>query len=105
MDKIVINTTDLRDSANDLKLIDEEFTNCDNNADEFSKVVGHDGLGDKLNDFANRWEKHRNDMKGKIEELQKILNQGADEIEKTDRDLAKNLQVTGTPTGKKGGPQ
>lgn len=96
-DRIIVNTDDLRDSAKALKLIDSEFTNADDNADEFSQVVGHDGLADKIKDFSTRWEKHRNDMLTNIEALQKILNDGADKIDETDRDMAKSLTEPAQP--------
>ena len=96
-DRIIVNTDDLRDSANALKLIDSEFSNADDNADEFSKVVGHDGLGDKIKDFSTRWEHHRNDMLKNIEALQKILSDGADKIDETDRDMAKTLTEPAQP--------
>ncbi len=90
-DRIIVNTDDLRDSANALKLIDSEFTKADDNADEFAQVVGHGGLADKIKDFSTRWEHHRHDMLDNIEALRKILSDGADKLDETDRDMAKSL--------------
>jgi hypothetical protein len=90
-----VDTEDLRDSGAALKLIYSEFKDADDNASKLADVVGHGGLSDKIKDFSLRWEKHRNDMLSNIEELEKIIENGAQELEKADHDLAGNLTSGG----------
>jgi hypothetical protein len=114
VDRFVVNTSDLMDSADALEIIDSEFKNADDNSSKLADVVGHDGLADAIRDFSNRWEHHRNDMVSKIEELQKIMKDGATQIADADTHLARQAAgMTAAPPAspaptavpRRGGPQ
>lgn len=91
-----INMDDLRTLAEDLKTIAEEFKGADDNAEDAADATGHDGLRDKVNDFADKWRIKREEMSENVVKLQGIIEQIADTFTEVDAELAKALESKAT---------
>jgi len=98
MDKIKVDTTDLRDTAKDLETIAHEFKDADKNSAALAAAVGHPGLANHITSFSMNWTQRRADMVKTIDELQKKLTEGADALEKADSHLAAELKSSPAPT-------
>lgn len=68
-DRIRVNPDVLEDTGKSLRYVATEFANADDISDEYSSVVGHDGLADRLRDFADNWDDKRAEMLKAIEGL------------------------------------
>ena|ERR1700712_3194965 len=91
MDKLQVNTSDLRDIANSLKLIGDEFQDANDNSDTLADAVGDDNLASHIKDFASNWDVRRKDFVDKISKLQKKVEDGAGQFESTDQQYADAL--------------
>ena len=108
MDKLKIDTQNLRDAASALKVIKTEFEDANDNSDTLADAVGHSHLAGKIRDFAHNWDMKRKGFVDDIGELEKNLTEGADAIDKTDQQLAAGLTSPSpspapVPTPAKGG--
>ncbi|MEO7123907.1 MAG: hypothetical protein ABI400_12490 [Lacisediminihabitans sp.] len=91
MDKLKIDTQNLRDAASALKTVRTEFEEANANSDTLADAVGEQRLADRIKDFAHNWDMKRKDFVEDIRTLEKNLTDGADALEKTDTDLAAGL--------------
>jgi uncharacterized protein YukE len=98
MDKIKINTTDLRDAAKDLETIAHEFKDATDNGQTLADAVGEPTLADHLVNFSTNWEQHRSKMLKSVDDLRSKLLEGADELEKADAHLAAELTQSPAPS-------
>jgi hypothetical protein len=76
----------------DLKAITDELENADANARSAADATGHDGLRDRVNDFADKWEIKRGEMLENVKKLSDIITQIADTFTEIDTELAKALE-------------
>jgi uncharacterized protein YukE len=100
VDKIKVDTTDLRDAAKDLDTVSGEFKDANDNSDALADAVGHADLATHIRDFSYNWMQNRADMLKTIDELRKKLTEGADTLEKTDSKLAAELAPAPAATQK-----
>jgi hypothetical protein len=91
MDKLKVDTQSLRDTAAALKLIKTEFDDANANSDTLADAVGEPGLASRVRDFAQNWDMRRKDMVDKIATLEKNISDGADALDKTDKQLGDSL--------------
>jgi len=87
-----IDMEELRTLAEDLKAIQEEFEGADDGAEDAADATGHDGLHDKVNDFADKWRIKRGEMTQNVAKLQGIVQQIVDTFTEVDTELAKALE-------------
>ncbi|GAA1715869.1 hypothetical protein GCM10009809_10010 [Isoptericola hypogeus] len=87
-----IDMDELRTLAEDLKTIKEEFEGADDHAEDAANATGHDGLRDKVNDFADKWRIKREEMTENVVKLQGIVQQISDTFTQVDTELAKALE-------------
>lgn len=76
----------------DLKAITDELENADSNAQAAAEATGHDGLRDRVNEFADKWEIKRGEMLENVKKLSDIIAQIADTFTEIDTELAKSLE-------------
>ena len=91
MDKLKVETSDLRTISDALLVIGTEFQDANENSDTLAEAVGEDELAGRIRDFAKNWDVRRKDFVDKISKLQKNVEHGADSFEKTDKQLANGL--------------
>ncbi len=101
MDKLKVNTSDLRDISDSLKVIGDEFQDANENSDQLADAVGEPTLAGHIRDFATNWDVRRKDFVDKISKLQQNVEHGADEFDKTDQDLSDSLTDDSTTGSKK----
>jgi uncharacterized protein YukE len=87
-----IDMEELRTLAKDLKTIKNEFEGADDHAEDAAAATGHDDLGGKVNDFADKWRIKREEMTENVVKLQGIVQQIADTFTEIDTELAKALE-------------
>ena len=82
----------LRTLADDLASIKREFENADENASAAAEATGHDGLQDRVNEFADKWRIKREDMMADLTTLADVIRQVTDTFTQVDADLARALE-------------
>jgi hypothetical protein len=68
-DSIRVKPSVLEDTGRSLRYVATEFANAGDISDEYSSVVGHDGLAGRLRDFADNWDDKRAEMLEAIQGL------------------------------------
>jgi uncharacterized protein YukE len=87
-----IDMATLRTLADDLASIKQEFESADENAAAAAEATGHDGLQDRVNEFADKWRIKREDMMADLATLADVIRQVADTFTQVDADLARSLE-------------
>jgi hypothetical protein len=85
----------LREVERALKLVHDEFDKAEDLTDEWRGVVGHDGLGDQLDDFSGNWDGTRENMLESIKSMGELAGQIAQAFEDTDSELERCLTEEG----------
>ncbi len=91
MDELKVETSDLRSSADALVVIADAFDDAASQSGALAAAVGHDGLAQRVTDFAKRWDARRGELTEQIRTLEQNLRDSADAIDNADRALAKQL--------------
>jgi hypothetical protein len=91
VEKLQVDTNDLRDTAKDLEAVIHEFKDADKNSAKLADAVGHPGLANHITSFSMNWTQKRADMVKDIEELHKKVLEGADKLDEADSRLAAGL--------------
>lgn len=82
----------LQTLATDLASIVRELENADERASDAAEATGHDGLRDRVNDFADKWRIKREDMIADVQTLSDVMTAIVDTFTQVDADLAKALE-------------
>lgn len=92
----------LRELANDLKTIADEFKNADDNSEDAADATGDHDLRSKVQDFADKWRIKREEMTDDVVKLQGVIQQIVDTFTQVDDQLAKALEQKAEDTSYKG---
>ncbi|WP_158865643.1 hypothetical protein [Leifsonia sp. AG29] len=76
----------------DLDAVVREFEDADDFSDDVAEATGHDGLGDRVHDFAHKWNDKRKKMTESVKALREQIGAITDGFTKVDGELAKALE-------------
>ena len=89
MDRLVLDTAEIRRCAQSLDAIRGELENAEAIARGGADAVGHRGLAEQLGDFAGNWDRKREQTVSAVAELARLCTTLADSFDGLDSDLAR----------------
>jgi hypothetical protein len=92
MSDLKIDTWKLRECGASLQFVAQEFSSAEAIAENYAETIGHPGLADKVNDFADNWSVTREEMLGSIQKLAEAATQAGEIFEEIDIELAAALR-------------
>ena len=95
MDRLVLDTAEIRQCAQSLDLIRAELENAEDIARQGEDAVGHRALAEQLHDFAGNWDRKREQTAGAVAELAALCTTLADTFDQLDQELARVQQGDG----------
>ena len=88
---LAISTAKLQELGRKLRFIATEFENAEKIADNYREFVGHDGLAEKLEEFADNWDDTRESMTEAIASYGEAAQKAAELFEELETELVATL--------------
>ncbi|PJI94970.1 hypothetical protein [Luteimicrobium subarcticum] len=88
MERLVVDTDLLSETATDLKAVADEFDAADRYAARLSDDVGDDDLARAVRDFASKWTKTREKLRDDIKNAADLAHGAGGTFRQVDSDLA-----------------
>lgn len=91
MDQLIIDTLTMDAARIDVGRIHGEFTEAAERSDRLADAVGHGGLAERVQEFADNWDHRRGELAAQLEVVRDHLEMIVTGFEQTDGDLARAL--------------
>ena len=92
MADLIVDTDFLRKTGSDLRVVAKEFEHANSHSDDASDATGHDGLAERVREFAHNWDDRRKKMVGNIAGLAEAAHGVGDAFEQLETDLVGALE-------------
>ena len=92
MSDLQVDTAVLHQAGAGLRAVYREFRDAGEHARPGAEVIAHDGLRDRLEEFADGWDDRRTRMAEGIEALGEIATQAAEAYEEIEQHLVAALE-------------
>ena len=92
MSDLVLDTGRLREAGAALRIVATEFEHANARSDQAADATGHDGLADRVREFAYNWDDRRAKMLAGIAGLAAVATGAAEQFEEIDSVLAAALR-------------
>lgn len=93
MPDLIVDAT-LDDTDRDLKAITDEFTNAGKRADETAAIWGQRDVSRAMDEFADNWRVHRDEILERLGSLSKRVEQACVTWSDADKQLASSLETS-----------
>lgn len=87
-----IDTEVLRDAGSALRVVATEFEHANVRSDAAADATGHDGLAERVREFAHNWDNKRSKMLESIAFLAEAATGVGDQFETIETELAATLR-------------
>lgn len=91
-DTLHIDLAQVDTTAEKLGFIATNLREAETNADALAGMIPHDGLSGCVSKFGNDWDRARNELIEKVEDLNKVGKQIFEAFTDTDRKLAQGVR-------------
>lgn len=93
MADLIVDAT-LDDTNRDLKAINDEFNNCQKNAQDNQNIWGQSDVASAMDAFANNWWVHRGEIQSRLNGLSDHVDKACSTWSDADKQLSDSLQVS-----------
>lgn len=91
-EKLHVDLAQVDTTAEKLGFIATNLRESETNADALAGMIPHDGLSGCVSKFGNDWDRARNELIGKVEDLNKVGKQIFETFTDADRQMAQGLK-------------